>query len=1138
MFLTGILFLVIYFVENDLDRVNESRVGRSGRDITLAVPWIDFFGEFDLSDAFRVKNPKRRMYSYIHTQHRAKSRLDRVYANDENCQNIFNYKHTLTPFVKAHRIVTFTIKEDVMRGPGYWKMNASVLTDRAYARIIDRMVEDVLRLGIQDAIERWLVFVETLRIETQVYTSRKRFHERRLKQIYDQRIAELEQDPGLSQSSALQGEYDYYVAKIGEWTWKQVRGHQVRIKTHPRFEAGEPNISFYSDLEKKASKKKCITELRDGSGNTVFDTEKIKEVAVDFYTDLFSVKRTTAQSTMKLLGGVNRVLSGQDRATLDRVITEEELERVVKKLQRGKSPGPDGILAEFYQLFWPNIKGMYLEFINGVRRSAFPKSRNVSITTLIYKDRGETCLLANYRPIALMNVDVKILTKLLSMRLNLVLPSIIHESQTAVYGRRIHNTVHFVRDFIDLINESDGEAALLFLDQEKAFDRVNHEVLFLVLEKFGFGREFIAWVRIVYSNASTKLNINGFLSDNVPLRSGVRQGCPLSALLYVMMIELLALRLRANPNIVGFTIGGEKIISSHYSDDAVIKITQNRCFKEVYKELQLYEDGTGARVNFEKTKGLWLGKWKGRTDDPFSGLYGDSGHAVRWTSGNVKYLGVYVGNDDPATCTFRDIVPAVKRRLNFWKPLSLPILAKARVIEIFHASKLWYAGSFYPIPGDLLRDIDGSFLDYIVFPKGKVEVARSEMEKERGYGGIKLINTWLKSVTPKVHWLINLITDENLKYHRLVFGSLVGEQRGRLRPEDVIFADRNYMSRCLDVRSGFYREAFNGISKLNVWKHVYDLREEHIFYNPIFSVTDDDSEDLMDRTLKPFRGSRILGGIRTYGELLDARVSLPQPSLRAAVGRKLDSVQHIRRNVLEHEVVGHDHKSVSFREVTQKFIYSQLVHQKSTDHLYQTKWLDRDDIGLVMWEEVWGSVHTQFFTEVVKSTVWEQIHLNFYTTHNYNMWHGSLFPCPLCRKIPEDVFHIVLDCSFTVWMWSRVEPVLLKILGLPITPEEMAFGVQPRNKREEAATVLRNWIGFSLRHHVMREERRAYHLGTYSLTHKQGFVRGFNDSMQRELCEKQLQFKFRGLETKFNSIVSAGGVISRNGDGECVWGVI
>ena len=174
-----------------------------------------------------------------------------------------------------------------------------------------------------------------------------------------------------------------------------------------------------------------------------------------------------------------------------------------------------------------------------------------------------------------MNVDIKILTKLLSMRLMYVLPNIIHESQTAVYGRTIGNTIHLVRDIIDLANKNDEEAALLFLDQEKAFDRVSHEFLYKVLEKFGFGGSFIHWIKLLYSNASTMININGFLTSKVLLKSGVRQGCPLSPLLYVLVIEILALQLRANLNIVGFSIQGERIISSHYADDAVIKITQN-----------------------------------------------------------------------------------------------------------------------------------------------------------------------------------------------------------------------------------------------------------------------------------------------------------------------------------------------------------------------------------------------------------------------------------------------------------------------------------------------------------------------------------------------------------------------------------
>ena len=78
------------------------------------------------------------------------------------------------------------------------------------------------------------------------------------------------------------------------------------------------------------------------------------------------------------------------------------------------------------------------------------------------------------------------------------------------------------------------------------------------MQAFGLGESFINWVKTIYSNAATRLNINGFLTEPIPLKRGVRQGCPLSALLYVLVIEILALQLRANPNIVGFTVDGGK----------------------------------------------------------------------------------------------------------------------------------------------------------------------------------------------------------------------------------------------------------------------------------------------------------------------------------------------------------------------------------------------------------------------------------------------------------------------------------------------------------------------------------------------------------------------------------------------------
>ena len=110
---------------------------------------------------------------------------------------------------------------------------------------------------------------------------------------------------------------------------------------------------------------------------------------------------------------------------------------------------------------------------------------------MIYKKNGDIFLLRNYRPISLINVDVKILTKVLAERLKVALPNIIHPSQTAVYGRKIHQTVHMIRDLIDIANNEDIPAAFIFLDQEKAFDRVNHDFLYKTMKVFGIGDIFI-----------------------------------------------------------------------------------------------------------------------------------------------------------------------------------------------------------------------------------------------------------------------------------------------------------------------------------------------------------------------------------------------------------------------------------------------------------------------------------------------------------------------------------------------------------------------------------------------------------------------------------------------------------------------
>ncbi len=108
------------------------------------------------------------------------------------------------------------------------------------------------------------------------------------------------------------------------------------------------------------------------------------------------------------------------------------------------------------------------------------------------------------------------------------------------------------------------------------------------------------------------------------------------------------------------------------------------------------------------------------------------------------------------------------------------------------------------------------------------------MQKLREDGGIKLINIKSKSEVPKVHWLIRLITESNLKVQLEVAKSLVGLHADLSLP-DIIFTDQDYVKKYLKTESLFYKDALTAITRLNVWKKVPEIRDARFFYNPIFT---------------------------------------------------------------------------------------------------------------------------------------------------------------------------------------------------------------------------------------------------------------------------------------------------------------
>ena len=144
-------------------------------------------------------------------------------------------------------------------------------------------------------------------------------------------------------------------------------------------------------------------------------------------------------------------------------------------------------------------------------------------------------------------MDYKIAAKALGNRLLQVIASVVSPDQSCgIPGRSPAENVRLLLDVACYVDQNNIGGAVVSLDQEKAFDRVEISFLMKVLERMGFGPSFRAWIRLLYTDVHSAVVVNGFVSESFPVTRGVRQGCPLSPLLYVLAMESLARAVRAD----------------------------------------------------------------------------------------------------------------------------------------------------------------------------------------------------------------------------------------------------------------------------------------------------------------------------------------------------------------------------------------------------------------------------------------------------------------------------------------------------------------------------------------------------------------------------------------------------------------
>ena len=1094
------------FIDNPRDKSN----GLNSTDRMVCKSWLPFLSEFDMVDPFREQNPNKKIWSFIGTGRAKNSRIDRIYVSSHEMAHMTQMNYVQTSF-GGHRILKFLKRGATEHGKGYYKMNTSILKEPQYQELIECLVVDVNNMNSADPILKWQTFTTLVKSRSITYSKQRNSIKKRLKTKLLNDLANLEENQEILEIPHNLEHYNYLKRRLKRLELEEIEGYKKRNRLLAPYDKAEPDIAFYAKFQKKKIASDTIGQLKERKDGPTFTShEKLIEISTNFYKNLYTPNKVDINTQNKLLRKINRLVSHKDRSTLNANLTDEELFKAAFQLKGDKSPGLDGIPIEFYQEYWHLIKHLYLAFVRAIKTRGIPNSKNTSVIKLLYKNKGEIFLLENYRPISLMNADIKILCKALANRLLTVLPTIIHTSQTAVYGRRIDQTVHLIRDLIDLANQEDETAAFIFLDQEKAFDRVNHEFLFKTMRTFGLPDNFINWVKTLYSNASALVNVNGFLSKSIPLNRGVRQGCPLSSLLYVMVIEILAIQLRANPNIVGFKIGEEKFVSAHYMDDTTIVIKQNRCFKEVIKELSDYENASGAKVNYKKTKGLWTGSWKWRRTTPLG---------IEWTSENVKNLGLYFGNNNPDLHTFNDILVKVNKRLNYWKQFKLSSLGKARVIDIFIASTLVYAMKFYTIPKHLEKQLRTDIRDFMNFPLSVKTIAQKEMWRLKVHGGLKLVNVQIKSQISKAKWLIELVSNPELSAHLQLFHRLIGPQKGNISGKHLLFVETSYIQRHLKTNCLVYREGLLALSHMDIKKGISSIDQwddEHIFYNRLFGHKAE-----IDKTLSITKHFEQLG-VFTFAQILNEKVQermgLPfdQPALT------LWNNIYIDPNAFrEDTLVTYDGNALTFPMVSHQDLYVESIARIPGFHHSQIKWSEHLSLPLD-WDNIWDTVHNSLNTNKTTSVIWQQLHLNFYTQYSYNKWHKVNMACPLCGRIPDNIFHLILDCELVSSIWREITPILLSLHPTQPNKEEKSFGIVQANP--PTAILVRNWLTFLVRHCISKMERQAHYCPSNIIPRTKKKIQ---HCIEKELDKKHFVSLNDGSTKKFEEIYAYRNVICR-----------
>ena len=417
----------------------------------------------------------------------------------------------------------------------------------------------------------------------------------------------------------------------------------------------------------------------------------------------------------------------------------------------GKSPGEDGFTVEFYSMFFYLIGYDLVESLNAAYENGqLSISQRKGVITLIPKEESSSLKLQNWRPITLLNVDYKIASKAIAKRIEHMLPSLIHPDQTGfVKGRYIGENIRLISDIMEQTKKVNSPGILLSLDFQKAFDTLEWSCIHNALKIYNFGDSLRNWIKVFYTDIESAILNNGYATNWIKPSTGVRQGCPLSPYLFILTAELMSTKIRQSSDFKGISMFGKEIKISQFADDTNLLCAD---IFSVEKGLQIVVDFgeiSGLKLNIDKTKAMWLGKWAANKNKPLN---------LKWVSSPTRILGIYFSYDEKGNneMNFNLKVNKMQTNLDIWRSRDLTYFGKVMIIKALGVSSLVYSASNINVPKDIVTNVKSRLFRFL-WKNKRDKIKREGLYQDYDKGGLRMtdIETMIKAL--RLAWIPRLI---------------------------------------------------------------------------------------------------------------------------------------------------------------------------------------------------------------------------------------------------------------------------------------------------------------------------------------------------------------------------------------------